>query len=86
VKVVTFRVAGFIALLNVAVTIVLRQAPLAPPKGATVVTVGGVRVGFPPVLSGSLHPIVVIRSRNAMKQIVRVLYLRMAVTLLVQRS
>jgi hypothetical protein len=78
--------AGFIALLNVAVTIVLIQAPLDPLKGATDVTVGAVRVGLPPVLSGSLHPIVTTRSRNAVKLIVSVRYLRMAITLLFRCS
>ena len=48
VKVVLLMKAGFIALLNVAVTIVLIQAPLESLKGATDVTVGAVRVGLPP--------------------------------------
>jgi uncharacterized protein YpmS len=43
--------AGFIAALNVAVTIVLEYAPLAASNGATALTVGAVTVGFWPGLS-----------------------------------
>jgi hypothetical protein len=51
VKVVPSMVAGFIATLKAAVTIVLEHEPMAPPRGATEFTVGGVTVGLVPVLS-----------------------------------
>src|ERR1700675_5117054 len=54
-KVVSLIVAGFIALLKVAVMIVLGQTPAEPSGGATEITVGGVVPGLP-ALSGSLHP------------------------------
>jgi len=76
-------VAGFIALVKVAVTIVFGQAPAAPLGGATDATVGAVRPGFPPVSSGSPQPLA-ISSRNEMKQIVSALYLRMSIALLVR--
>jgi len=76
-------VEGFIALLKVAVTTVFGHAPAAALGGAADITVGGVRVGFPPVSSGSLHPVATTSSRNTMKQIVSVLYLRMTIALLV---
>jgi hypothetical protein len=68
-KVVSLIVAGFIALLKVAVMIELGQTPAEPSGGATEVTVGGVVPGFP-ALSGSLHPAPIISSRNARKHIV----------------
>jgi hypothetical protein len=74
-KVVALMVAGFIALLNVAVTIVLMHAPPAPLRGATDNMVGGVRVEFL-LLSGSLHPVATMNSRKDMKQIVCALYFR----------
>jgi hypothetical protein len=44
VKVVALIVAGFMATLKVAVTIVLGQTPTAPARGVTEITVGGVAV------------------------------------------
>jgi hypothetical protein len=70
VKVVELIVAGFMALLKVAVTIVLIQAPLAPVSGATDTATGAVKPGFPPDSSGSLHPVATKSSRIDMKQIV----------------
>ena len=70
VKVELSMVDGFIASLKAAVTMVLGQAPLAPLGGATDITVGRVKLGFPPPLSGSLHPVATRSSRNDMKQIV----------------
>jgi hypothetical protein len=65
---VSLIVAGFIALLKVAVTIVFGQAPTAPSGGATEITVGGVTPGLP-ALSGSLHPAPKTSNRNAVNQI-----------------
>jgi hypothetical protein len=67
-------VAGFIALLNVAVmTAVLGQTRVVPSSGVTEVTVGGVRgaVGFPApaFLSGSLHPAIAMIDKTAEIQI-----------------
>ena len=72
IKVVALMVEGFIALLKVTVTTELGQTPAAPLRGVTEATVGGVTVGFVPVLSGSLHPAAKAKmsSRNAVKQIV----------------
>jgi len=72
-------VAGFIALLNVALIMaVLGQTPTLPFTGVTDVTVGGVP-GEPAAdafcLSGSPHPIVKIRSRNAVNKILFLLCL-----------
>jgi hypothetical protein len=64
-------VAGFIASLKVAVTMVLGQAPLAPFGGTAAATVGGVSPGIGAAfLSGSLHPALKIKmsSRNAENQ------------------
>ena len=66
-KVEAFIVAGFIASLKIAETIVLVHAPLEP-VGATVTTVGGVRPG-PTVLSGSLHALVTRSNSIVVKQI-----------------
>jgi hypothetical protein len=66
---VSLIVAGFIALLKVAVIIVLGQTPAEALGGSTEVTVGGVVPGLPP-LSGSLHPTVIISSKNAMNHMV----------------
>jgi hypothetical protein len=63
-------VEGFMASAKAAVTMVLGQAPPAPLGGATDITVGAVNVGFPPLLSGSLHPVATTSSRNDRKQIV----------------
>src|ERR1700688_4455007 len=81
VKVVPLIVAGFIALLKVAVTIVLGHAPIEPLGGATEITVGAVKPGLG-LLSGSLQSAPTISSRNVMKQILRWLYLRMTFILL----
>jgi hypothetical protein len=64
-------VAGFIALLNVAViSPLLGQTPVEPASGVTAVTVGGVREGGgPPLLeSGSPHPVIPTVNRNAVIQ------------------
>jgi hypothetical protein len=82
VKVVALMVAGFIALLKAAVTIVSVQAPVEPLSGATVVTKGGVRPAFAPVLSGSLHAVAIMSSKNDVKQIVFAPYLRISIVLL----
>jgi len=82
VKVVLLIDAGFIALLKVAVTIVLGHASTAPLGGATEITVAGTKPGLVPVLSGSLHPVATMSSRNAGNQILGLLYLRMTVILL----
>ena len=70
--------AGFIALLKVAVTIVLGQAPTAPLGGATEITAGAVRPGFVPDLSGSPHPATTMSSRNAANQILWLFSLRIS--------
>jgi hypothetical protein len=74
-------VAGFMALLKVAVTAALWQMPETPTPGFTETTVGGVsgEPGFPTpeFLSGSLHAVVTISSRNAVNQILELLSLRM---------
>ena len=58
-------VAGFIALLNVALIMATPgQTPTSPFDGVTRVTVGGVKFGFPPFLSGSLQPVAAISRRN----------------------
>ena len=77
-------VAGFIALVKVAVTSVFGEGPCGTGRRRHDTTVGGVRPGFPPVSSGSLHPVATTSSRNAVKQIACVLYLLMAITLLVR--
>ena len=64
--------AGFIALLNVALVIaVVEQSPVLPFAGVTRVTVGevveAVAIAF---LSGSPHPVMVLSSRSAVNQIV----------------
>jgi len=73
-------VAGFIALLNVAVTGVVRQAPVEPSGGVTEVTVGGVKgeVAPPVLLSESLHPAIATASRNAGIQILLTFNLRIS--------
>jgi hypothetical protein len=63
-------VAGFIALLKVAVITVLGQTPTAPLEGNSEVTVAGIKPGLLPVLSGSLHPAPTMSSRDVMNQIV----------------
>src|SRR4029077_19740211 len=70
-------VAGFIALLNVAVTGVVRQAPS---PGVTETTVGGVKgeVGPPVLLSGSPHPTSAAASKNAGIQIMPTFNLRIS--------
>ena len=66
VKVEALIVAGFIALLNVAVTRVVGQGVEAP-AGRTEIAVGGVRgdVGLPGFLSGSPHPTIATARINA---------------------
>ena len=68
VNVVVVIVAGFIALLNVALTIAtLGQTSVEPFGGVTEVTVGGVRGEPGPafIASGSLHPAIPTANRNA---------------------
>jgi len=68
VNVAAVIVAGFIALLNVAVTTgVLGQTTVEPTGGVTEVTVGGVKgeVAPPVLLSESPHPATRTASRNA---------------------
>lgn len=74
-------VAGFIALLNVAVIIAtLGQTTVEPFGGVTEVTVGpDVGLPGPPVLeSGSLHPAVTTANRNARIQILLIFDLRIS--------
>jgi hypothetical protein len=68
VKVVALMVAGCIATLKVAVITAVGQTPAAPRGGVSEITVGGIRPGLVPVLSGSLHPAAKMSSRNAMNQ------------------
>jgi hypothetical protein len=63
-------VAGFIATLKLAVTVVLGHAPTAPLRGATVVAVGAVNCGLTP---GLQHPELKMSSRNVENQIVGLL-------------
>ena len=81
VKVVVLMVAGFIALLNVALMRVVGQGVEAA-AGRTDVTVGGVSwpPGFPafPFLSGSPHPTTKTASRNAEIQILLTFNLRIS--------
>jgi hypothetical protein len=81
VNVEVLMVAGFIALLNVAViTAVLGQTRVEPLGGVARVTVGGVRgsPGFPAfgLLSGSPHPAVKLSNRSTVNQILRLLCVR----------
>jgi hypothetical protein len=71
VNVAVVMVAGFIALLNVALMMaVLAQTPVLPFAGVTRVTVGGeLEVETSPFLSGSLHPEAKLSRRSAMIQI-----------------
>jgi hypothetical protein len=65
---VVLIVAGFIALVNIAVTTVLGQSPEDPLAGSTdaVTTVGGIKLGFVALfLSGSPHPAITMANRNA---------------------
>jgi hypothetical protein len=82
VKVAPVIVAGFIALLKVAVIMVLGHAPTSPFGGATEITVGGRRLGLVPVLSGSPHAAQETSNRNAMNHVVASLYLGMTGILL----
>ena len=64
-KVEVVIVAGFIALLNVALIMATPgQTPTSPFAGVARVTVGGVKFEFPPFLSGSLQPVATIKRRN----------------------
>jgi hypothetical protein len=78
-------VAAFMALLNVAVTAAPWQMPETPTPGFTETTVGGVsgEPGFPTpeFLSGSLHAVVTMSSRNAVNQILELLFLGMTIIL-----
>jgi hypothetical protein len=80
-NVLVLIVAGFIALLNVAViTATLGQTRVEPSGGVTEVTVGGVR-GLPGpagALSGSPHPATKAASRNAEIQILLTMNLRIS--------
>jgi hypothetical protein len=67
VKVVPLIDVEFIATLKVAVTVVLGQRPAAPLRGATEITVGGVKTGLAP---GLQHPELKMSSRNTANQIV----------------
>jgi len=81
VNVVVLIVAGFIALLNVAVIIaMLGQTTALPFGGVTVVTAGGVKgeVAPPIILSGSLHPAMTTANRNAGIQILLTFNLRIS--------
>jgi hypothetical protein len=74
-------VAGFIALLNVAViTARLGQTRVEPSGGVTEVTVGGVKglPGFPGFLSASPHPTITTADRNAAIQILLTFDLRIS--------
>ena len=65
-KVPVVIVAGFMALLKVAVTTAPWQTAVAAPAGTTETTVGGVteEVGPPVLLSGSPHPTNATASKN----------------------
>jgi hypothetical protein len=67
VKVAPSIVAGFIATLKVAVTIVLGQTPAAALSGATGITVEGVKSELTP---GLQHPELRMSSKSAAKQTV----------------
>jgi hypothetical protein len=58
------------ASLKVAVTIVFAHTPVEALGGATEITVGAVRPGTPVCLSGSLHPVAQMSSRNAVNHII----------------
>jgi hypothetical protein len=78
-------VAGFIALLNVAViTVVLEEARVKPFGGVTEVTLGGVSgsLGFPAFafLSKSPHPATRATNMNATNDIFPVLNLRISIS------
>ena len=72
-------VAGFIALLKVALIMaVLGHTPALPFGGVTRITVGGVVGGVAsPFLSGSLHPMAKLTNRSAVNQILFLLCVRM---------
>ena len=80
VNVVVLIVAGFIALLNVAVIIAtLGQTRVEPFGGVTEATAGGVRgEPGPPLLSESPHPPTKAASRNAEIQILPTMNLRIS--------
>jgi len=80
-------VAGFMASLNVAVTMVFGQAPKVAFGGTAEVTVGEVKpLIAPPFLSGSLQPVLNTHSNTVMKQIVEVEFFRMNLILFLQCS
>jgi hypothetical protein len=84
VKVVVLTVAGFIALLKVALMIIplFGQTPVEAFSGVTEITVGGVvgAPGFPafPFLSESLHPATRAASRKAEIQVLPNVNLRIS--------
>ena len=80
VKVPVLMVAGFMALLKVAVTRTAWQTPVAAPVGNTETTVGAAKgeVGPPVTLSGSLHPAITTANRNAGIQILLTFDLRIS--------
>jgi hypothetical protein len=78
VKVVLLIVAGFIAALKVAVTPVA-QMPVAPLSGVSEITAGAAKAGLGP---GLQQPTLKMSGRNAISQILGLLYLRMTVILL----
>jgi hypothetical protein len=81
VNVVVLIVAGFIALLNVAViSPLLGQTPVEPASGVSAITVGGVREGGgPPLLeSGSPHPVIPMANSNAVIQTWQIFNLRIS--------
>jgi hypothetical protein len=77
VNVEVVMVAGFIALLNVALMMaVVEQRPVLPFAGVTRITVGGVVGGVASAfLSGSPHPARKLRKRSTMIQIILLLLL-----------
>jgi hypothetical protein len=83
VKVVVLIVAGFMALLNVAVmTAVFGQTSVEPSGGVTEVTVGAVKgepgLPTPAFLSGSPHPATRAANRNAGNKILLIFKLRIS--------
>jgi len=73
-------VAGFITLLNVAVTMAPWQTPVAAPTGTTETAAGGVKgeVAPPVLLSESPHPAIATANRNAGIEILLTFNLRIS--------
>ena len=78
VKVVALIVAGFIALLNVALTRVLEQAVVEPASGTTESTVGGLRGEVVLPASGSPQPATETASKSAAIKILLTFNLRIS--------